>query len=220
MILDYIYIPIYGIIAGVMSSILLGPIGVLCVQRTLSTSHRAGFISGLGAATADTIFAALAIFALSWITGFIDRYEIWVKVIGGILVVILGLVIFLKKTHRPKTIQSKGSYLSNYFSVLFVALPNPAYFFIFVAIFAAIGIEAADYNVAQKFLVVSGVFVGCAGWWMLLTWVVSKLRKKFTLHSLWWMNKISGGVIVLLGAYAIISVIYKLVAALIETGKV
>lgn len=220
MILDYFYMPLYGIIAGLMASIPLGPIGVLCIQRTLGTSHRAGFISGLGAATADTVFAALAVFALSWITGFVNRYEIWVEVVGGLLVVIFGLTIFLKKVHRPKTIQSKGNYLSNYFSVLFVTLPNPAYFFMFVAIFAAIGVGGVDCNAAQKWMIVAGVFVGGASWWMLLTWAVSKLRKKFTLHSLWWMNKISGGLIVLLGAYAIISVIYKLIAALIETGKV
>lgn len=211
--------PVYGIIAGLIASIPLGPIGVLCVQRTLNTSHRAGFISGLGAATADTSFAALAVFALAWVTGFIDKYEIWVEVVGGILIVIFGLTIFLKKIERPKKVISKGSYFSNYFSVLFITLPNPAYFFFFVMIFAAMGISGMEIDVSQKWLIVLGVFTGAASWWFLLTWTVNKLRKRFTLHTMWWINKISGGIIVLLGAYAILAVIYKLITAIIETGK-
>lgn len=219
MFFDYISIPVYGIIAGLIASIPLGPIGVLCIQRTLNNSHRVGFISGLGAATADTSFAAMAIFALSWVTGFIDKYEIWVEVVGGILVVVFGLTIFMKKVNRPKRVISKGSYFSNYFSVLFITLPNPAYFLFFVTIFAAMGIGTMAVDPTQKWLVIMGVFIGAASWWFLLTWVVNKLRRKFTLHSMWWINKISGGAIVLLGAYAICAVIYKLISTLVETGK-
>lgn len=220
MFLDYISMPVYGIIAGLIASIPLGPIGVLCVQRTLSGSHRSGFVSGLGAATADTMFAGLAIFALSWITGFMNRYEIWIEVVGGILVVVFGLTIFMKKVKRSNPIKSKGSDLSNFGTVLFVTLPNPAYFLVFVTIFAAMGIGGAECNTAQKWMIVFGVYLGAASWWFLLTWVVDKFRKKFTLRSLWWINKISGGIIMLLGSYAILLVIYKLISALIATGKV
>ncbi|MEG0162851.1 MAG: LysE family translocator, partial [Mucinivorans sp.] len=114
MFLDYISMPVYGIIAGLMASIPLGPIGVLCIQRTLGVSHRAGFVSGIGAATADTIFATLAIFALVWVNGFIARYEIWVEAIGGLLIVVFGLTIFLKKIRRPGTVPRRGSDLSNF----------------------------------------------------------------------------------------------------------
>lgn len=220
MFLDYLSMPVYGIVAGLLASILLGPIGVLCIQRTLSISHRAGFVSGLGAATADTLFATLAIFALSWVTGFFDRYHIWVQVVGGIIVLIFGLTIFFKKVKRSKPIQNKGSDLSNFGTVLFLALPNPAYFGVFVTIFAAMGIGEIDGNAMQKWMVVLGVFIGACGWWMLLTWLVDKFRKRFTLRSIWWMNKISGGIIMLLGAYAILMVIYKLISALIATGTV
>lgn len=211
--------PVYGIIAGLVASIPLGPIGVLCIQRTLSGSHRAGFVSGMGAATADTVFATLAIFALVWVNGFIARYEIWVEAIGGLLIVMFGLTIFIKKVRRPGAVQSKGSDISNFGTVLFLTLPNPAYFLVFVTIFAAMGIGGAEANTMQKWMIVLGVFIGASSWWFLLTWVVNKFRKKFTLHSLWWMNKISGGLIMLLGAYAVIMVIYKLIEALVATGK-
>ena len=219
MLLDYLSMPVYGIIAGLISSVPLGPIGVLCVQRTLSASHRAGFVSGLGAAFADTVFASLAIFALSYVTGFIDRYEIWVEAVGGLLVVVFGLTIFFKKVKRPSVVKSKNNDVSNFGTVLFLTLPNPAYFLIFVTIFAAMGVGVADADATQKWLVVSGVFIGATGWWLLLTWVVDKFRKKFSMRALWWINKISGGLIMLLGAYAVLMVIYQLIEKLIQTGR-
>lgn len=221
MVFDFITIFIYGIVAGLAASITPGPIGVLCIQRTLSHSQRAGFVSGLGAATADTIFAGLAIFALSWIEGFIAEYNIWVKVISGLLIMLFGFSIFFKKMKRPTEIKNRGasSDLSNYFSVLFLTLPNPAYFLVFTMIFSGMGV-GVDSDLFQKWILILGVLAGAGGWWLIMTWGISKFRKKFSMRSLWWLNKISGGVIVLLGAFMVISVIYMLIKMLIETGAV
>ena len=221
MIWDYLIMPLYGIVAGLLASIPLGPIGVLCIQRTLNNSHRTGFISGLGAATADTCFAALAIFALGWITGFITKYQLWVEALGGLLVIFFGFSIFFKKAQRPSNIKNNnsGSDLGNYFSVLFLTLPNPAYFFVFVTIFAAMGI-GGDIDTAQKWLVILGVLIGASIWWFTLTWIVNIFRKKFSVRSLWWLNKLSGGAIILLGAYAVLSVVYKIIKLLVETVKI
>ncbi len=219
MILDYLILPLYGIIAGLLASIPLGPIGVLCIQRTLSSSRHSGFISGLGAATADSIFAALAIFAITWITGFITKYELWVEALGGLLIMGFGVSIFYKKVKRNTPMQgakTSGRQLANYISVLFLTLPNPAYFFVFVTIFAAMGIGVFEPNLTQKCLVVFGVMIGASAWWLLLTWLVDMFRKKFTIRSLWWLNKISGAIIILLGAYATLAVVYKLIRKLIE----
>lgn len=221
MLVDYLIMPVYGIIAGLLASIPLGPIGVLCIQRTLSGSHRGGFVSGLGAATADTIFAGLAVFALSWITVFVSRYEIWVEVASGLLIMIFGLTIFLKKPKRSSPTHNNGKGggdVSNFLSVLFITLPNPAYFFVFVTIFAAMGVGGVDCDLTQKWLIISGVIVGAGSWWLFLTWIVNKFRRRFTMRSLLWLNRISGGLIFVLGAYAIIAVIYKLVRMLIDTG--
>lgn len=221
--LDYLIMPVYGIIAGLLASIPLGPIGVLCIQRTLSCSRRSGFISGLGAATADTCFAALAIFALSWITGFIEKYQLWVEALGGLLVAGFGIALYFKKaTVASPNIQktSNGSkHLANYFSVLFLTLPNPAYFFVFVTIFAAMGV-GIDANLTQKWLIILGVIIGAGGWWFTLTSIISIFRKKFTERSLRLVNKISGGAIALLGAYAVLSVVYQLITTLIKAGEV
>lgn len=201
----------WGVAAGLMASIPLGPIGVLCVQRTLGGTRSSGFVSGLGAATADTFFAVLAIFSLGYINSFIDKYTFWVEIVGGLLVVTFGLSVFYKKVKRPgaNTSKSKMGLLSNYFSVLFLTIPNPAYFLVFVYIFAAMGVGTGD--VMHKALLLLGVLTGAATWWFTLTYLVSKLRKRFSYRGLWWLNKISGGVIVLLGGGAVIMTVAKLI---------
>ena len=85
-----------GIVIGLVASIPLGPIGVMCIQRTLSKSHRSGFISGLGAATADSLFATVALFSLTVVMSFIENYIAIIKALGGISVIIVGMAIFLK----------------------------------------------------------------------------------------------------------------------------
>lgn len=85
-----------GIVIGLLASIPLGPIGVLCIQRTLCKSHKAGFVSGLGAASADTLFATIALFSLTFVLSFIESYMAVIKVLGGILVIIVGMTILLK----------------------------------------------------------------------------------------------------------------------------
>lgn len=214
---------IYGLVAGLLASILLGPIGVLCIQRTISKSQRDGFVSGMGAAVADTLYAALAVFALAWIENVIISYEMWFEILGGMLIMGFGLMMFFKKPQRISTIRpqkSSGGDLANFLSVLFLSLPNPGYFFIFVTIFTAIGILGVDFNTLQKWLIVLGVFAGATSWWFFLTWIVNKLRSKFTIRSVWKLNKISGAVIAILGAYAVLSVVYQLVRMLVKSGVV
>ncbi|MFI3299177.1 MAG: LysE family transporter [Rikenellaceae bacterium] len=218
MLTEYLMIPLYGFIAGLGASIPLGPIGVMCVQRTLSRGRHVGFISGLGAATADTIFAALAVFALTWITSFIEQYDMWVKALGGVLIVFIGFNIYFNKPKRPTAAKSVGA--GDYFGILGITLSNPAYFFVFVTIFAAMGIGAADYDFVQKILIIFGVLMGACTWWFLLTFGVSKFQKFFTLRRLMWLNKICGGAIVLIGAYAVLLVVYDLISLLIKSGAI
>ena len=85
-----------GIVIGLVASIPLGPIGVMCIQRTLSKSHRSGFISGLGAATADSLFATVALFSLTVVRSFIDNYIANITEYGGVPVITVCMVLFLK----------------------------------------------------------------------------------------------------------------------------
>jgi len=211
MIQDHIYMLFQGMLVGFMASVPLGPIGLICIQRTLSVNRTAGFISGMGAASADTIFAILAAFSLSFIMTFIEDQIYWLKATGGILVIILGLTIFYKRVGRPAVGKStKGTLLSNYFSIFFLTFTNPAYILIFVALFAATGVKSPDSGIFLNLLLIAGVLVGASSWWFLLTWLINKVRRRFNLHHIWWINKITGIIVVIIGALIILSLMIKL----------
>lgn len=201
-----------GILIGFLASIPLGPIGIICIQRTLSGTHLSGFISGLGAATADTIFATLAIFSVSLMTNFMDAHKMWFTSIGGILIIVLGFMIFYKRVKRPGAgRRSRSGLLSDYFSVLFLTLTNPAYILIFITLFAALNISAEhDGSYLVTLAVLLGVLVGASSWWLLLTSIINRLRKRFKLRHIWWISKVTGAIIILFGILIILGMVVDL----------
>lgn len=209
--MDPILFFLEGILVGFLASIPLGPIGVICIQRTLSKTRTSGFFSGLGAATADTIFAMIAVFSLSFMTAFMENNKKWFTAIGGILILVIGFIIFYKRPKRPsQRKQTKSSLATDYVSILFLTLSNPAYILIFLALFAAIGITS-DGNVSgSNMLLIGGVLVGASCWWFTLTTAVNRLRDKFRIRHLWWINKITGGIIILFGILLILSLVINL----------
>lgn len=201
---------IKGVLIGLLASIPLGPIGVIAIQRTLSKSHRSGFVSGLGSAVADTVFAAVALFSLKVVMGFIESHIAFIKVLGGISVVIVGMTIFLKNpvVQIKRNRAGKGSNLwSDFLSVFFITLANPAYILIFVALFAALGVsyDASSVNLHSGMMLL-GVTAGSSLWWLTLTTMINLLRKRFRPRHLLWINRVSGAVIVILGAAAVLSI--------------
>ena len=188
-----------GIVIGLVASIPLGPIGVMCIQRTLSKSHRSGFISGLGAATADSLFATVALFSLTVVMSFIENY-------------IVGMAIFLKNpaVQIRRNRAGKGSLWSDYLSLFFITLANPAFILIFVALFAAWGISYDGIGFTDGMIMILGVLGGASLWWFTLTFCVSLLRKKFRPRHLLWINRVTGAVIVVLGAMAILSIFIQI----------
>jgi len=196
-----------GMLIGFVASIPLGPVGVICVQRTLTKGRRSGFFSGLGAATADTIFAVIAAFFLSMVLAFVERHIDVLKVIGGICVIIVGVNIFLKNpaVQIRKNRANKGNLWSDYLSVFFITLTNPAFILMFIALFASFGISSDEGPTFQGTGLIAGVFVGASFWWFNLTLAVSFLRRRFRPRHMLYLNRISGSLIVALGAIAILS---------------
>ncbi len=196
-----------GFIIGLLASIPLGPIGVLCIQRTLSKNHKSGFVSGLGAATADTIFATIAFFSLAVVMGFIETHLTMVKVIGGMCVIIVGMKIFFSNpvVQIRRNRAGKTNLWQDYISVFFLTLANPAFILVLLTLFAAFGVSEAVIGEFNGGILVAGVFAGAASWWFLLTFVVSLFRNKFRPRHLLWMNRIAGVVIVVLGAATVLT---------------
>lgn len=195
-----------GIVIGLMASIPLGPIGVLCIQRTLSKNHRSGFVSGLGAAFADIIYASLAFFSLSVVTAFIESHMLLIKVIGGLAIMMVGARILFSNpvVQIRRNRAGKTSLVQDFVSVFLITLANPVYILIFIAFFAMFGMSSATLGAFDGAFVLAGVLSGASLWWFTLTFGVSLLRKRFRPRHMLWINRIAGTLIVVLGAATVL----------------
>lgn len=195
-----------GLLVGLFASIPLGPIGVICIQRTLNKGKISGFISGLGAASADTLFAAIASFSLTIIITFIEEKREFFQLVGGVIVALLGIKIFYTNpvTQLRRHKRKKNGLLEDFLSVFLVTATNPLAIFLFIALFASFGVVSEETNWDHSLIVLSGVAAGASLWWYTLTTLVNHFRAQFRLKQLWWINKTSGAIIFLLGALAII----------------
>lgn len=189
-----------GLVIGISASIPLGPIGVLVVQRTLNKGHLSGFVSGLGAALSDTIYAVIAGFSLSFIVGFIESQLLWIQIIGALILISLGLKIYttnpaiqLRRQKRKST-----SLIQDFFSTFALTVANPLAVFLFMAFFAGFRVVGKENTPIDNLLLISGVMVGAASWWLILSSLVNLFRSKINLRRLFWINKIAGSTIIVL----------------------
>jgi threonine/homoserine/homoserine lactone efflux protein len=194
-----------GLVIGLSIAAPVGPIGVLCIRRTLAEGRATGLASGLGAATADMLFGCVAGFGLTFISNALLAQQIWFQLIGGLFLCYLGVKTLLSHPAEvAATAQGKGLF-GAYTSTLFLTLTNPLTVLAFAAIYAGLGTAAGDYRAALT--LVAGVFAGSALWWLLLSGGVSLFRAKFDARSLLWVNRVSGVVIVGFGIFALFRVV-------------
>lgn len=209
---------IRGIVIGLVASITLGPVGVMCIQRTLSKSRKAGFLSGLGAATADSIFATIAYFFISLVSAFIEENMNVISIIGGLCVIFVGVRIYLTNpiVQIRRNRAGKSNLWQDYISTFFLTLTNPAFILWLIVIFTAFNVsydpEAPDdiSRVVSGLFMIFGFFVGAATWWFSLTYSINLLRNRFKPRHLLWINRIAGSIISILGASAIVVTIIKM----------
>lgn len=204
-----------GVMAGLLASITLGPVGVMCIQRTLSKSRSAGFFSGLGAAVADSLFAALAWFFIAVISSVIESNMQILKVVGGVFVAAVGVHYFLKNpvVQIRRNRAGKTNLAQDFASTFALTLTNPAFVLWLLVIFSAMGVRSDSFGgdeitvskVGTGAQMILGFFGGAVTWWFLLTSLVSLFRRKFRPRHLLWINRIAGMLITSLGVAVIIS---------------
>lgn len=189
-----------GMLVGFSASLPLGPIGVLIIQRTLQNGRTSGLLSGFGAALSDTIYAIIAGFSLSYIVTFIEAQILWIQLGGVIILTGLGVKIFRTNpaTQLRKQKAGKHNLVSDVVSTFLLTLSNPLAIFLFIAFFAGFRVLKTDYGLTGHLIIISGVFVGAAVWWTILTSVVGLFRSKINLRRLFWINKIAGLTIIVL----------------------
>lgn len=191
-----------GMAIGFSIAAPVGPIGVLCIRRSLTDGRWAGLATGLGAATADAAYGCVAGFGLTAVSSFLVNHRFWLGLVGGVFLCYLGVRTFRSRPAEQAADMRHGGWLSAYFSTLFLTLTNPMTILSFVAVFAGFGLgTSADYLAASS--LVLGVLAGSALWWLILSSGAALLQSRVTSAWMQVVNRLSGAVIFTFGLYAL-----------------
>jgi threonine/homoserine/homoserine lactone efflux protein len=192
-----------GFILGFAIAAPVGPIGLLCIQRTLNQGQLVGLASGLGAATADAFYGAVAAFGLTMVSAFLIDQQFWLALVGGLFLCYLG-VRTLRASPPEQAAGSEARGIGGaYFSTFVLTITNPLTILSFVAIFAGAGLAAAAGGSLAAAWLVLGVFLGSAAWWFLLSGGVALLRTHIDTGVLLWINRAAGAILLIFGALAV-----------------
>ncbi len=208
-----------GVAVGLASSVTVGPVAVLCIQRTLSKTRRSGMVSGLGVACADTLMAVIAYFFYAMLQSQIEQYSTVLHIGGGVLIVAVGIYIFFQKP-VPQTRRNQstvGSSWRDFASMFGITIANFVMIIPYLlAFFAMFGVSTADLAQVDmailwsSFLIIVGFFCGAVAWWFGLTSLISLFRRRFRPHHMKTINRIAGVIVALLGLITINSTISTL----------
>ncbi len=194
-----------GIAIGFSLAAPVGPLGVLCIRRTLAHGGKRGLIVGLSAAVADILYGIVAAFGVTLISDFIYNQQQWIRLIGGSVLIILGYHTLHSRPSTDKETNGTNRHVRAFFSTFLLALTNPMTVFTFAAVFASVGLgDITDNHIFGLFLV-TGIFLGTMSWFTLLTTLVHFFKERINTDGISLMNKIAGSVLILFGIVALCS---------------
>jgi threonine/homoserine/homoserine lactone efflux protein len=196
-----------GLVLGFSIAAPVGPIGILCIRRTITDGWRAGLLSGLGAASADAIYGSIAGFGITLISGFLVTYQFPLRLCGGFFLLYLGVRTILAKPSGKLEKLPPRRFTSIYFTTFFLTLTNPMTIISFAAIFSGIGLISASTNYYSAVLLISGVFLGSGLWWIFLSFLVNSIRGRLDFNKLKWINMTSGILILGFGIASMVSLL-------------
>jgi threonine/homoserine/homoserine lactone efflux protein len=192
-----------GFVLGFAIAAPVGPIGILCIRKTLQFGKISGLCAGLGAAAADTFYGSLAAFGLTFLSSQMLAWSSWLKLIGSFFLIFLSYRSFRTKPHEPSDRLRHMSLLKDFIATFFLTLTNPLTFLCYLAVFAAIGLNDILGNYFSGVLLVTGVFFGSAFWWLILSEGVGLLRNKLNKKTMIWINRTAGFVIGIFGIWSL-----------------
>jgi threonine/homoserine/homoserine lactone efflux protein len=184
-----------GFLIGFSIAAPVGPIGVLCIRRTLAYGRRSGLASGLGAATADALYGSVAAFGLTFISHFLIQQQFWFRLVGGVFLLYLGVRTLLSRPDGDPPLTRRSDLTGDFLSTVFLTLTNPLTILSFAAIFAGLGLGATGGTYIDAGVMVLGVLLGSGLWWWILSFGVGAFRDRFSLRGLRWVNRTSGIII-------------------------
>lgn len=210
-ILDFVF---KGILIGIMASAPMGPVGVLCIQRTLNKGRWYGFITGIAASVSDIIYALFTGFGMSFVMNFInnERNRFLLQISGSVLLLIFGIYCYrsnpTKKLHKSVK-RSKGSLVHNAITAFLVTLSNPLIIFLFIFLFAQFAFVVPNRSIEMSVGYIS-IVGGAILWWFGLTWLIDKVRGKFDDNGILLINKIVGCIVMIFSVIMLLGTIFNL----------
>lgn len=201
-----------GIAIGVLISAPMGPVGILCVQRTLDRGRRTGLFTGIGAALSDLFYCLITGFGLSFTEVFIERNQNVIQIIGSAVLIAFGIYLFRKNPagniRQPN--EPKGSDRRNILGGFLFTFSNPLIIFLIIGLFARFNFILPDIRFYHYIIGYASILAGALMWWWLVTWAIDKVRAHFNLRSMWLINRIIGSVILIFALVGTVSGILNL----------
>jgi len=205
MILEFLY---KGLILGFSVAAPVGPIGIICINRTINKNFAAGFVSGLGAATADLIYGLIAGLGLTAVSTFLIDQKLWIQLIGLVFLFYIGIKTIMKKENEIEfNADADKGLLKDYLSTLFLTVTNPMTILFFIAVFAGLGLSKTLNGFNSIIQLIFGVFIGSGIWWMFLSGLTNKLKTKINKSVLNKIDLVSGILIIFFGLLILIDLI-------------
>ena len=200
-----------GIIIGIIVSAPMGPIGILCVQRTLIKGRMYGLVTGFGAMVSDLIYASITLIGMGFIDDLMQTNRLLIQIIGSIVIIIFGVAIFFTnplKILRPTSGNPESRYYQDFITAFLLTLSNVAIIFLFISLYARFQYSPLDINWFTFAVGVLSIGIGALAWWFFITTYVSKLKRYFNRQSLKFFNRVMGIILMLLGVVGIIGAAY------------
>ncbi len=202
-----LYVLWRGFAIGVIISAPMGPVGILCVQRTLDKGRKAGLFTGIGAAISDLFYCLLTGFGLSFIEEFLEENQNIIQIIGSVVLIIFGIYLFRSNPSRTikKPDEIRISKKENIISGFIFTVSNPLIIFLIIGLFARFNFLLPEIEFYHYIIGFGCIIFGALCWWWIVTYLVDKLRAHFNLRSMWLINKLTGGIIMVFGIVGIIT---------------
>ena len=197
--MDVLEIIVKGIVIGIVASAPMGPVGVLCIQRTLNKGRAYGLVTGVGAALSDIFYALLTGYSLNLLYDVISNPTTiyWMQLIGAIIMFIFGVHTFRSNPvqNTRNVSRNKSSLLRNGITGFFITLSNPMIILLFVALFSPFNFVIPEMSLPHQCFGYLAIFAGAMLWWLFITYVVNKLRTRFDVRGIWIINRVIGGAV-------------------------
>ena len=192
---------------GIFLSAPMGPIGILCIQRTLNKGRHSGLFTGVGAAASDLFYCLLVGLGISLITDFIADHVNILQIIGSIILIVYAIYMII---HNPvsqikENLDQREDYWRDMVTGFLVTLSNPLIMFLIIPLFARFGFPLPEYKWYHIILGYASIVLGALIWWAVITFFVNKVRTHFNIRSMWLINRIIGSVILILSIYGLVT---------------